>query len=372
MRFRERLLGASPKVLLIQTVGAFRANVGRSLVISLIVAACAAASFFETYVSANDARAEEAIERLAGRDVVRIEGSELPTRACLDLMRIDGIESTVAVRHLGSVVIGTPASREVTVEALAGPVDEFFHLPAGAAVQPAILGGDLSESISEGATSQTLLLPRVSAASPSAQNSVRVPMVLEAAAFPPMGRSFGSSVVVAAPPDGRSDVCLVALNPPVDDQAPAMLQGLIGAAATVNSVVWQRSARATVSPQERYRQRIGRYAPFALVLVVGLVDLLNVRSRRREFALYRVNGVNGFGILFMRLVESALLAAAAVVGWTLSLTAFGLVDAGSVDLPAARLGVENALSFVLLMLGAVPILGALTLQASPWSMLREP
>lgn len=343
--------------------------------LSVITAACAGVCFLETYSSASQARADETAERLAGRDVVQVDAVQMPTRACLDLAQIDGIESSVGIRHLGTLMIGTPVDREVTLEAVAGPIGDFFYLGSQADSSGLLIGGDLSDSISEGALQQTLLLPRlpqIGDAMHRLSATDRAPVSLDVVRFPPMGRHLGSSLIMRGAPGGTVNACLIALRAPVDRKAPAMIQGLLGSRATLSSVAWLTATRYDVSPQDRFSARLARFLPFALVAFVALVDLVQVRARRREYALYRVNGVTGWGVVALRLTEYLVLAFAAVVGWTVSLATLALTTASLPDFAAARLGLECAGVFTLAMLGVAPLISAAALLGSPWEMLREP
>lgn len=112
-----------------------------------------------------------------------------------------------------------------------------------------------------------------------------------------------TSVLIATAPTGRVRECLVEALPGARTAVEGMLNGWFD--ATDGTVVspFYLPVTSSASPDERLAARTTQYVPAiaALVLVSGMVSAWF--SRRAEYSLYRMLGLNRRGSLLMQTVE---------------------------------------------------------------------
>ncbi|GAA1230145.1 hypothetical protein JOF42_000356 [Microbacterium phyllosphaerae] len=246
-------------------------------------------------------RTDAESEVRAGANVLRVTGEDgalLPAGRCEALNSVPGILAAggLAVRttvfpaarpsDVVTLIVGTPTLGQVLWPSLSSQLATSSVVVGSATAETYGLtsGSTFGYEVRGDMTPLTAVVDR------SGAPSTREPQL-------------DTSVLIATAPTGRVRECLVEALPGARTVVEGMLRGWFGATDGTTVSPFYLPVTSSASPDERLTVRTTQYVPAiaALVLVTGMVAAWF--SRRAEYSLYRMLGLNRRGSLLMHTVE---------------------------------------------------------------------
>lgn len=302
---------------------AFR-NLGpRHGVLTLAMGVVLAIVGVATVASASSALGQQAGERNRGADVWWVEadadGEPVPARVCATLNGQPGVVGAGAVGREQVEWRAFPAARGVTVDVVTPGVWAAWGAPA--LTGGAVAGSDLVDIGLVGVG--TVLYDdggsahRVTARTPESVRPARL----------------RANVSVVRPADFRMGECWVRMDPGALEAGRDLVEFMFeGYGVTITQFAVDDSA--LLSPREQWLRFAGLAPGLVAGALIGMLLLLTHWGRRAEFAVYRAFGSAIVELMFLVLVELALVLAPAVIAAAAASTAALAVAVAQAAVPS--------------------------------------
>ncbi len=337
----------------------------------LIVLSGASASFAESYLSAKQARAEQATLLSEGANIVSLTGADISGASCDGLTSVRNVEDAGAVMTLGQATLSPgDLSTYFVYEVTPG----FFQVMAqpGANVAGNVFVDQDTAAILGISRESRRQLQFVTSTGSIATNPPPFTAEIDVVDLAPRASYYEGSIFIIGPASGAYTTCYAAVRYPASADLPPVLAAELAEHGQASQASWLGSFSGSETPLESYLSRPSRWTWLIAGAVTAIVFCILFWVRGPEFALYRSIGATFWVILYLTMSECLALALIAAVVWPAPLVVLHLFTSAPVVIPAVVAGLASELGYLItaVVIGSI-LTAAVAMLGSPWEQFRR-